>query len=195
MKRRLVRLWLAILIIVGILLGLLVVLIWEWRSEMSFEFLEGRALTANINRDSGRYAYRTIWHVYSFEGDFNDICAIADAELLARGFKIDHKASLASSVRRDYCLGNETSNKAIVVSIRGRQEVKVHPTTEPSQHSNQDRILFHHRRGWISVHITRKKRRLWPPRYFLHHLRSRFRRIVYKQPTPIIIINPPRNQD
>jgi len=154
MKRRVLKISLPIVFIVGILLVLLVVLMWDWNSEMSFEFLEGKALTTSINRNPVRYAYRTIWHVYSFEGDFDDICATADAELLARGFKVDHKASRVSSVRRDYCLGNETSTRYIVVSIRGRQEVRVHSKTGSSRHSNQDRILFHYRSGWISVHIT-----------------------------------------
>ena len=61
--------------------------------------------------------------IYSFEGDFNDVCATADAELLAQGFKIDHKASLASSVRRDYFLGNRNSTIYHVLNRgNGRQE-------------------------------------------------------------------------
>ena len=181
-KRRANRRLLTILIAVGMLVGLVVVPAMLLRRAMSFDFLNGRRMTTQIERDPAGSAYRTVRYVYSFPGDFNDVCAMADPELSAKGFKLSFRER-RGVIQREYKLANAASRRPVVVSIRGRQQVKVHSRPESSRHSRPDRVLFHCRRGWVSVHVTRVHRRLWPPRHLLYHLRSRPRPVPVK-PTP-----------
>jgi hypothetical protein len=178
-NRRANRRFLTILIAVGILVVLVVVPALLLRRAMSFDFLNGRRMTTQIERDPAGSAYRTVRYVYSFPGDFDDVCAMADPELSAKGFKISFRER-RGVIQREYRLSSPGSPRFTVVSIRGRQQVKVHSTPELSRNSGRARVLFHYRRGWVSVHVTRVHRRFWPPRHLLYHLRSRPRPVPVK---------------
>ena len=78
MKRRLIKVSLGFLVIVGILLGLHAIAARDWGPEISFDFLDGRTMTGRI--EQARNSRRITREVYSFEADFNDVCAKADAE-------------------------------------------------------------------------------------------------------------------
>ncbi|UCF14359.1 MAG: hypothetical protein JSW59_13170 [Phycisphaerales bacterium] len=172
MKRRLVKISLAILIVAGVLLGLLIVLTRDWGPEMSFGFLDGRALTASIKQYRGKSFYSTTREVYSFEADFNDVCAKADAELSVMGFKnvSDGRRSL-----RNYRLGDHMSaNKWIVVRILDMCWHEIYSSPEPSKFDGGE---YYRRTGWVSVEVRRSRLRSWPPQYLLTRLKlMRYRR-------------------
>ena len=185
MKRRVVKISLAICVVVGILLVLLAVLTGDWGPEMSFGFLDGRALTARIEQDPGRSAYRTTREVYSFEGDFNEVLAKVDAELLALGFKVDPSiARGAFFLRHEYQLANSTSARAVVVRLRDGAELKVYSTPKSSKYSSPDRYEYHQKNGWVSIEIARRRLRSWPPQYFLVRLQVMLHRAASKSPSP-----------
>ena len=177
MKRPVIKISLAIFVVVGILLGLLVVLTRDWGPETSFGFLDGRALTARIEQDPGRSAYRTTREVYSFEADFNEVFAKVDAELSALGFKVDPSVVRgAFFLRHEYKLANATSAKAVVVSLRDGAELKVYSTPKSSKYSSPDRYEYHQKNGWVSIEIDRRRLRSWPPQYFLYRLQRMWHR-------------------
>jgi hypothetical protein len=170
-KRRVIKISLAIFVVVGILLGLLAALTRDTGPEMSFGFLDGRAMTARIEQNPGRSAYRTTREVYSFQADFNEVLAKVDAELSALGFKIDpFGVRGAFFLRRQYQLANATSARAVVVSLRDGAELKVYATPKSSKYSSPDRYEYHQKNGCVSIEIARRRLRSWPPQYLLHRL-------------------------
>jgi len=110
MKRPVIKISLAILVVVGILLGLLAVLSRDSGPEVSLAFLSDRTLRARIKQEPGKRFHSTTREIYSFEADFNDVCAGADAELSAMGFKVASSGSRGIS-DREYRLGDHTSAK------------------------------------------------------------------------------------
>lgn len=182
MKRRLIKISAAILVAVGILLGLALQLVRDRGPEMSFGFLDGRTLTARIKKDPGRSSYSTIREVYSFEGDYIDVCAKVDAELSAKGFKVNFARPGETFRRHEYRLANTASARAIVVEIRDRQYLKVYSTPKSSKYSSPDRHEYHHKNGWVTVEIIRMRLRSWPPQYFLIRLELMLRRNANNPP-------------
>lgn len=167
MKRRVVKISLAIIVIATILLSLLVLLTLDSGSRMTFGFLDGRALTARIERNPGRSAFRTTRDVYSFKADFNDVCAKVDAELTALGFT--RLMDMPDSDMREYRLNN-SSNKLILVRVLNRNILSVYSTPKSSKYSNPDRHEYRWRSGWVSVEIAQTRLRAWPPQYLLIRL-------------------------
>ena len=182
MKRRLIKISAAILVAVGILLGLALQLVRDRGPEMSFGFLDGRTLTARIKKEPGRSSYRRIREVYSFEGNFIDICAKVDAELLAMGFMVSFAPPTETFGWRKYLLANAASAGTIFVTIRDRQYLKVYSTPKSSKYSSPDRHEYHHKNGWVTVEIIRMRLRSWPPQYFLIRLELMLRRNANNPP-------------
>jgi len=147
MKRRVVKISLAILVVVGIALGLLLQLVRDRGPEMSFGFLDGRTLTARIKKHPGRSSNRTIREVYSFEGNYIDVCAKVDAELLARGFMVSFAPPTEIFGWRKYLLANAASAGITFVTIRDRQYLKVYSTPKSSKYSTPNRYVYHQRDG------------------------------------------------
>jgi len=168
---------------VGIFLTVLVVgltLIRLWISSpeppplMSLDFLNGRAITANIESDPHKspfavtaasgapiYQYYSWIQYYSFEADFSEICKAADTELLALGFRA-RTSSREEYTYRIYMHDKATSNKTVV--IYGRRRFVKSPGAQLPQPSVAD--------GWVTVKISRVRLPFWPPQYLLYRLKK-----------------------
>jgi hypothetical protein len=161
---------------VGIFLTVLVVglaLLGLWISSlipttlMSFDFLNGQAVTTRIESDPrkssfvSRHEYYSWIQWYSFEADFSDVCRAANAELLALSFKA-RTISMERWKLRVYALSKATSSKTVVIYDR-RRFVK-----SPSAQLPQPSVAY----GWVTVKISRGRLLLWPPRYLLYRLKK-----------------------
>ena len=181
-KRRLIKVSLAILFVVGIFLGLLVVLMWDSGPGTTFGFLDGRSATARINQDRGRSVYRIVQETYSFEADFNDVCDKVDAELSALGFtKLDMGSRGQHS--REYRLRNEPIGDWLAVSVQNEYKVSTSSSAKSSEYLSPDSYEHLSMEGWVSILVTRGRVRSWPPKYFLMRLRLMLRRNA-KKPSP-----------
>ena len=139
---------------------------------MSLDFLNGRAITANIESDprkspfavtaaSGAPIYHSWIQYYSFEADFSEICKAADAELLALGFKAG-TISMERWKLRIYTLNKATSSKTVIIYDKRRF------VTSPVAQLPQPSVA----EGWVTVKISRGRLPLWPPRYLLYRLKK-----------------------
>ncbi|MHC4207943.1 MAG: hypothetical protein ACYSTT_25090 [Planctomycetota bacterium] len=141
---------------------------------MSLDFLNGRAITANIEYDPRKspfavtaasgapiYQYYSWVQYYSFKADFSDVCEAADTELLALGFR-SRTRSKERYKYRIYMHDKATSNETVV--IYGRRRFVTSPGAQLPQPSVAD--------GWVTVKISRGRLPLWPPRYLLYRLKK-----------------------
>jgi hypothetical protein len=176
-----IGIFLAILFVVLALLGLWISSL-SSLSLMSFDFLNGRAVTACIEHDprkspfpvtcaSGAPIYHSWIQYYSFEADFNDVCKAADAELLALGFKT-HTISVERQKLRVYTLSKATSSKTVIVF--DRQRFVGSPRVRLLQPLVAD--------GWVTVKISRGRLPLWPPRYLLYRLKKHLQVAGWQKP-------------
>jgi hypothetical protein len=148
-------------------------------SLMSLDFLNSRAVTANIEYDprkspfgitgaSGAPIYHSLIQYYLFEADFSDLCKAADTELLARGFRA-HTHSAEGYKYRIYTLDKATSGKTVII-FDGQKFVEPQSVQLPKSSTAET-----HRRerkdGWVTVRIARGHLPLWPPRYLLYRLK------------------------
>ena len=182
MKRRVIKISLAIFVVVGVLLGLLVILSQDWGPEMSFGFLDGRSVTARINQDRGRSVYRIVQETYSFEADFDDVCDKVDAELSALGFT-RLTMSVGGQYSREYRLRNEPLGDWLAVSVQNEHKVSTSSTAKSSEYLSPDSYEHLSMEGWVSILVTRGRVRSWPPKYFLMRLRLMLRSNA-KKPSP-----------
>ncbi len=182
MKRRVTKILLAALVVVGILLGLLVALVWNSGPGVSFDFLAEAVDGERIVQASRKYgAGKTTEVIYTFEADFNDVCDRAHAELSASGFT-PRKTRTSDSFARDYERFDNASGQFTWVSIFAGRTTVSHGKSEA-----QERAMFISRtrqEELVSVLIVRDRPRLWPPRYFLQHLHRRIR-MARKRPPPM----------
>lgn len=179
MKRSVIKISLAIFVVGGILLGLLVVKARDSGPEVSFSFLDGRTLRARIKQDPGKRFYSITREIYSFAADFNGVCAGADAELSAMGFKVASSGSRGIS-DREYRLGDHTSaNNWIVVRIHDNIDLRAYSSPKSSRVDFQWHCP---RKGWVSVEVYRSRLRSWPPKNFLIRLQLMWYRSANKPP-------------
>ncbi len=177
-NRSVIKISLAIIVVVGLLLGLLAVIACDSEPETSFGFLDDRTMTACIKQDPERAAYRSRREVYWFEADFNDVCAEMDAELSALGFRRPFQGSQGSHMRI-YVPGNNSLTKRLTVTILDKRRLVTSSISKSSTYLRPDR---HSRDGWVSIEISRARPRAWPPQYFLQHLQRMWRRSANKPP-------------
>ena len=183
MKRRLIKVSLVILVVVGIVLSLLVAMVCDSGPEISFGFLDGRTLTARIKEDPGTSRYRITQEVYSFEADFEDFLAEANAELSALGFIAVRGVGGRRVTPRRYSLPGTGSAGPIGVYFRDSQKLKARtPAKLPDYYSHIERFQFVSADGWVSVEVTRRRVRLWPPKYFLMRLQMMLQRNAGRSP-------------
>ena len=180
------RLILAVLVVLGILVTTMAVL----RRERSFAFVGDNIPTLRIAMPPSRSAsHRTEREIYSFEVDFNDVCAEAHEELLTLGFS----ARSLDPMRRTYHLTNAVSGGSVVVTIRGGRKF----TQIPSNYSYDQLYAHYIGDGKVVVDITRRRLRVWPPRHFLNRLKQIGRSPANNPPSaPIRLtpVSPPPNQ-
>ena len=178
---------------VGIFLTVLVVglaLLRFWISStgppslMSLDFLNGRAITANIESDPRRspfavtaasgaptYQYYSWIQYYSFEADFSEICKAADTELLALGFRA-RTSSRKGYKYRIYMHDKAASNKTII--IYGRRRLVKSPGAQLPQPSVAE--------GWVTVKISRGRLPFWPSRYLLYRFKRYLQLYDWRKP-------------
>ena len=176
---------------VGIFLTVLVVglaLLGLWISSlrssslMSFDFLNGRAITASTEFDprkstfpvtgaSGAPVYRSWFQFYSFKADFSDVCKAADSELLALGFKAK-MISVEGRKSQLYILNKVASTKTVI--IYDKQRIVGSPNVQSLRPSVAD--------GWITVRIGHGRLPLWPPRYLLYRLKRHLQIAGWQKP-------------
>jgi hypothetical protein len=160
-KRRVIKISLAIFVVVGIVFGLLAVLARNSEPEMSFAFLDGRALAVPVEKNASRTFYSTTRQRYSFETDFDEFCAKVDAELPDMGFKVAPFGSRGIPSNPEYRLGDHVSaNNWIVVRIYEDIEFR----------QLHDSLWRRPAEGWASVEVRRSQLRSWPPQYLLTRL-------------------------
>ena len=162
MKRHLIMISLVFLIVVGILLSLLAAMARDSGPEMSFDFLDGRALTGRINDDHGGSTYKTTCDIYSFVADLNDLCSAADAELASKGFKLLPPGPRWAS-EHVYLLGSIASVDCILLSIRDGRRFRVYSVPRQVRKSGHPGHSYHDVDGWVSVEISRRRIKCWPP--------------------------------
>ena len=154
MKKSVVKRSLAVVIIVGIFLTLVGLLVWYSRSRPpipSFRFLSGQGSALHV-KDKRKSLYRTTRDIYSFEADFNDVCADANAELTALGF-VDETPLGHESSRRVYSLQKKVPGESVWIRILDKHKIAVYSTPESSEYSSPELHAYHYRDGWVSVEV------------------------------------------
>ena len=183
-KRRVIKISLAIFVVVaGILLALLAVMMCDSGPEISLGFLDGRAMTARLEEETGKSAYRTTREVYSFEADFNDVCARADAELSATGAKtLLYSGRWPGREVAMYPFRSTFSGESVRVSIAEGKKLRKYLTPKWSKQASLFGYNYERTSGWVSVEIIQTRPRSWPPKYFLLRLELMLRRAANLPP-------------
>ena len=146
MKKFISKILPACVIVVVVFLILLVLLS---RSEdiPSYRFLGGRSPIAY--KDVKTQGIDKCYY-YSFEGDFNDICLKADAELIGSGFVVNTNIGKTLSGNeysiRNYMQKNRFPRGPVWIVIQNNREYIENPDSE-------NRAL-HPKDGWVVVMIT-----------------------------------------
>ncbi len=96
-------------------------------------------------------------HIYSFMGDFNDVCSVASNELCSLGYIEETHWGKGKHWRRSFHLAASQPNGFTKVIIRERQMLNPRSTAELVMYKFQD--------GWISVEIIQAKSK---PRWQLY---------------------------
>jgi len=178
-KSRVIKISLAILVVVGIILGLLVAAILSRGPDTLFDFLAAATNLEHIEQTpKTSRARRTTVDCYTFEADFNDLCTRADAELTASGFT---KLDLANPFLRQYEHFDNASGQSAQVCIFAGKLMRWHRSVTP-QGSEELTRSYYRKSGWVTVEITLNRLRLWPPQYLLRHLHRTLRLALNKPP-------------
>jgi hypothetical protein len=142
--------------VVGFLLILVVSLSSTSSTLPSFQFLAGRSATP-MSRDPDRP--RGAWSLdfYSFAGDFESICAAAQAELSALGYTEIPRNPDDFFATREYRLRQSSSDGIIAVRIMAHAKLVVFSTPKNSQYSSPDRYTHRTEAGWVSVQVAQQR--------------------------------------
>lgn len=180
---RVIKISLAILVVLVILLGLLVVLMWDWGPEVPFDFLDGRALT-RTKREPITSVYGHTIMIYSFDGDFadfKDVCTKANSELLAMDF--NHLPPMGDVLHSQVYLSSSTTpSPCVFVGLFYRREIEAHSTANSSEHPPPNRYTSQDKIGSISVSVVRAQSTSWWPRRLLYRLQVMLRRNANSPP-------------
>lgn len=183
-KKRVTNILLGIAVGVAIVVALPIILMLDRGTEMSFGFLDGRAPTARFVLDWEGTPYRGIREIYSFEGDFKEVRQEAEAELTAMDFRPIFVVIGGEPTPRAYQLGDSNSGRIVTIHIYENWKPDLNSTTEPAdQYLEPVRDFYVPEKGWVSVEITRRSIRLWPPKYFVRRLQLTLRRNARRGPT------------
>ncbi len=181
MKKRVIRMSLAILVVLGILFGLLVALTWDWGPVAPFDFLDGRALT-RTEREPVRSVYGPTTVAYSFEGSFAEyaeVCTKADSELSAMGFTLTPPMNDVLHTRI-YLWSSTAPDTCVLVGFSFRQKAEAHSTAKSPEHPAVNRHISQDKIGSICVSVIGTPPRSPWPRRLLRRLRAMLRRTTNK---------------
>jgi len=157
MKRSVIKKSFAVAITIGVLLTLLGLLRRYSKPMPSFQFLSSRGPAICIKEAASKTLDRKTQFVYSFEADFNDVCADANAELSALGY-VDTTRPRQEPRSREYMFRNKVHGGSVTVSILDRHKLSVYSTPRRSEYSSPDLYAYHYRVGWVSVVIVQSRR-------------------------------------
>jgi len=152
MERSVIKKSFAVAITIGVLLTLLGLLRRYSKPMPSFQFLSSRGPAICIKEAASKTRF-----VYSFEADFNDVCADANAELSALGY-VDTTRPRQEPRSREYMFRNKVHGGSVTVSIRDRHKLSVYSTPQRSEYSSPDLYAYHYRVGWVSVNTVQSRR-------------------------------------
>jgi len=166
-KKPAVKITAAVLVIALALLGL-------WISSLrpppaiSFDFLNGRDITASVEDVPSSSHRRVIRYSYTLAADFTDVCLSADAELLALGYE---PPSFVGPTQRLY-------RKRVTFRDSGYVFIQNKRLTTYSKPNAPDYSSFYsdehdNREGRVIVDILHSRLRLWPPQHLLYGLKMR----------------------
>jgi hypothetical protein len=182
-KRRAVKISLAIFVVVAILLGVLAVLERDWGRLRGFEFLGSPDLVVQKRRGTGRSATKATYYYYCYKADFNDVSAKADTGLSP--MDIVNKQEITEQPRMSrYVLMGKGPGEWITVAIRDERKLSAYSTSKSSQSASPNRTRYSREKGWVSVAVTRTQLRSWPPWYLLYRLQMRLRGTAINRPPP-----------
>lgn len=152
MKRSVIKKSFVVAITISVLLTLLGLLRHYSKPVPSFQFLSSRGPAICIKE-----ADRKTRFVYSFEADFNDVCADANIELSVLGY-VDTTRPRQEPRSREYMFRNKVHGGSVTVSIIDRHKLSVYSTPRRSEYSSPDLYAYHYRIGWVSVDIVQSRR-------------------------------------
>ena len=126
----------------------------------AYKFLGGRTPDAQIEVKYG--AFEISRFAYSFEGDFNDIIAIADSELSELGYicRSNIVDFYPSSVKY-YIPGTQASLMENSVQIVKDNTLLIHPARKGSNLIFPDQYISLGKAGWIKIVIVQSKKQNW----------------------------------
>ena len=166
MKKFVIKISLAFVIITVVLLSLLVLLSSD-SFEPSYRFLGGRSPITCEKANRGNEDSRGIKdkrYIYSFEADFNDICLKADAELIPADFAVKAAVQILSgneSRERYYFLKERFPRGPVWVYIyNNRQYVDLHDLYTHIPKSEAYGLAD--KEGWVMVEIVCYRGWRWP---------------------------------
>jgi hypothetical protein len=109
--------------------------------------------------DQNRYGRRQVTDIYSFAGDFNDVCAMANTELTSLGF-VEETRPGDESHRRRYRLVGKRPGEFSTVTIMDNHKSSVYSTPANSEYSSPDVQSYHFSDGWVAVEVSQTQRTL-----------------------------------
>lgn len=171
-KRRVVKISLAILVLTVILVGLSAFLSWDPERLRGFEFLGSPDLVVSKRTDTGRSVTKTTRYYYCFEADFNDVCAKAHSGLSAMDIVTRQKITEQPRMSR-YVLMGKGPGEWITVKILDGRKLSTYSGPDSAENSSATGEKYDRKKGWVSVTVTRTRLRSWPPWYLLYHLKVR----------------------
>jgi len=155
MKKFVIKISLAFVIIAVVLLILLGL---RSRDEVapSYRFLDGRNPVAYSEQIIDEIQYKQKLYTYSFEGDFNDVCSKADAELIPDGF-------VCKTFVVENLAGNEFPCRSYRLKarfLRGSVSIYIYNNRQYTELPNPQKDALYMKEGWVTVEIARGWR--WP---------------------------------
>jgi len=146
--------------VVAVILGILLVLLAFPRRNSqpipSFQFLSGRGPAIRLESHFGERWHDDTRFVYTFQADYNDVCADANSELLALGYVIT-KLPVQVPRYREYMRRNKAPIDLDKVLILDKTKFAVYSTPKGSKYSSPDRHTIHYRDGWVTVEIMQQR--------------------------------------
>ena len=119
----------------------------------SYQFLADQELKMAFYDDNWTTYDNATRHIYSFPGDFNDICSIARAGLNSLGFTEHKWPGNQKHWSRRFHLATSSPKGSISVVIHERQKLSPRPTLYP------ELVLYKFRDGWILVEVNHANRK------------------------------------
>lgn len=155
MKKHRIKTCLAVILVANALLIAVVVWCLPSQAVPSFQFLAGQS-PLKVVQDQNTGWDRLSQKLYSFAGDFENVCTAAQAELSALGYTQVPQYPGQLFVTREYRLYRRSSDETITVRIMADAKLTVLSTPKNSQYASPDRYDYRRQAGWLAVEVDRR---------------------------------------